>query len=171
MLKNETFFRNFETLCKSSLFMARLLSEFYGTKGSISAAAVSHNVIGRPAKKKKKKKGFFCLLPLSFIISYKIFLEQRSDNNFFLCASTKKGNESLVFSWNLKKKGKKPDWYIRNRGLWWPFSSKCISAFVSGHSTSSSKSLRGRGHFGNRPPSVIPNWIEIFWESIHQDLK
>ena len=89
--------------------MARLLSEFYGTtKGSISAAAVSHNVIGRPAKKKKKKKGFFCLLPLSFIISYKIFLEQRSDNNFFLCASTKKGNESLVFSWNLgrRRRGK-----------------------------------------------------------------
>ena len=88
--------------------MARLLSEFYGTtKGSISAAAVSHNVIGKPAK--KKEKGI--LLSSSsfsfFIISYKIFLEQRSDNNFFLCApAQKKGNESLVFSWN-QKKGKK----------------------------------------------------------------
>ena len=88
--------------------MARLLSEFYGTKGSISAA-VSHNVIGRPAKKEEEEKGILLSSSsFSFIISYKIFLEQRSDNNFFLCASTKKGNESLVFSWNLgrRRRGK-----------------------------------------------------------------
>ena len=92
MLNNETFLRDFCTLCKSSLFMARLLSEFYGTtKGSISAAAVSHNVIGRPAKKEEEKGILLSSSSFSFfIISYKIFLEQRSDNNFFLCAPAQK---------------------------------------------------------------------------------
>ena len=92
MLNNETIWRTFVHCVKVVFFMARLLSEFYGTtKGSISAAAVSHNVIGRPAKKEEEKGILLSSSSFSFfIISYKIFLEQRSDNNFFLCAPAQK---------------------------------------------------------------------------------
>ena len=109
MLNNETFLRDFCTLCKSSLF--------YGTTtlGILRHHQRQHQCSSgqsqcdrQTCKKKEEEKGI--LLSSSsfsfFIISYKIFLEQRSDNNFFVRPSTKKGNESLVFSWN-QKKGKK----------------------------------------------------------------
>ena len=107
MLKNETFLGTLKHCVKVVFLWHDYSRNFTAPK----AASVQRSVTMWSVdlqKKKKKKKGFFCLLPLSFIISYKIFLEQRSDNNFFLCASTKKGNESLVFSWNLgrRRRGK-----------------------------------------------------------------